>query len=481
MFRHRPGPLALLAAATVLPGALLETVGASNVAVSGLGHFALVGITALIAAFASAGLTGAGVRRRDGQTALLGTAFSTMTAMLAVHGLTTPGVLVGMNGVVALAGGLSLPAGAAVLALTALPALRRTRRMGRLLALQAVLAGGVLMLGAAGVLWPELVPPVPQSGSRAALTLMAVGLALYGLLANRAMRTFALTRRADDLVVAVGCAWLAIASIATLTRTPGTLGFYLGHVLEITGVLLLGIPVALDLRRGGRSRPLVGDLSAAEVVASEEAYLGTRVRSLMVGLGAHDGSTEGHSRRVALLAVQVGEALDLPPATLRHLAVGGLLHDIGKLSVAGAILRKPGALTDEEYEEVKRHPEAGVRLLRELGGFPPPVQSLVGEHHERLDGAGYPYGLAGDQIAIGPRILAVCDVYDALVSDRVYREAWTSERALELLRDQAGAAFCLECVESLARVVAPAATVAPVAAEATRTAPAAGAPAVRIA
>jgi putative nucleotidyltransferase with HDIG domain len=481
MFRHRPGPLALLAAATVLPGAVLETVGATNVAVSGLGHFVLVGFTALIAALASVGLTAAGVRRKDGQTALLGTAFSTMTAMLAVHAFTTPGVLVGMNGVVALAGGLSLPAGAAVLALTALPSLRGTRRMGRLLALQVVLAGGVVALGAAGVAWPALVPPVPQSGSRAALILMAVGLALFGLLANRAMRTYALTRRADDLVVAVGCAWLAVASIATLTRTPGTLGFYVGHLLEITGVLLLGIPVALDLRRGGRSRPLVGDLSAAEVVASEEAYLGTRVRSLMVGLGAHDGSTEGHSRRVALLAVQVGEALGLPAAMLRHLAVGGLLHDIGKLSVAGAILRKPGTLTDEEYAEVKRHPEAGVRLLRELGGFPAEVRALVGEHHERIDGAGYPYGLAGERLAIGPRILAVCDVYDALVSDRVYREAWTSERALALLREQAGTAFDPTCVESLARVVAPVAATAPAAAATVRSAPGASARAIRIA
>jgi len=190
-----------------------------------------------------------------------------------------------------------------------------------------------------------------------------------------------------------------------------------------------------------------------------------------------DGSTEGHSRRVALLAVQVGEALGLPPATLRHLAVGGLLHDVGKLSVAGDILRKPGALSDEEFAEVKRHPEAGVRLLRELGGFAAAVHSLVGEHHERLDGAGYPSGLAGEQLAIGPRILAVYEVYDALVSDRVYREAWTSERALALLREQAGSAFDPACVQSLAQVVAP----APVAAEATVAVARAGAPAIRVA
>ena len=234
---------------------------------------------------------------------------------------------------------------------------------------------------------------------------------------------------------------------------PGTLGFYLGHALELFGVILLGIPAALDLRRGGASRPLVGDLSAAEVVASEEAYLGARVRALMVRLGEHDGSTEGHSRRVALLAVQVGEALGLPPATLRHLAVGGLLHDIGKLAIPAAILRKPGKLTDAEYDEVKRHPEAGQRLLRELGGFPAAVHHLVGEHHERLDGAGYPRGLTADELAIGPRILAVCDVYDALVSDRVYREAWTSDRALALLRSDAGTAFDGTCVESLAAVL----------------------------
>jgi putative nucleotidyltransferase with HDIG domain len=461
MLRHRPGPLALLAAAALLPGAVLEAFGSGAVAVGGTGHFALVGTVALVAAVASAGLTAAGVRRRDGQTTLLGTAFSTMTAMLAVHGFATPGVLVGPNGVVAVAGGLSLPVGAAVLALTAVPAVRTARRMAPLLALQAALIAGVLALGATGLLWPSLVPAVPASGSRAALVLMGTGIFLFGLLANRAVRTFALTRRADDLAVAVGCVWLGLASIGTLTRAPGTLGFWLGHALEICGLIALGIPVALDLRRGGASRPLVGDLRAAEIVAGEENYLGARVRALMVGLGAHDGSTAGHSRRVALLAVQLGEALGLPPATVRHLAVGGLLHDVGKLSVAGDILRKPAKLTDAEYAEVKRHPEAGVKLLRELGGFPAPVLSLVGEHHERLDGAGYPAGLTADRLATGPRILAVCDVYDALVSDRVYSEAWSTDRALALLRDEAGAAFDPRCVEALAGIVAPATRPAP--------------------
>jgi hypothetical protein len=453
MLRHRPGLLALVALSALLPAAVLHRFGSTQLPLDGRDHFMLVAIGAAVAALASAGLTTAGVRNGDGRTVLLGTAFSTMTALLAVHGMATPGVIVGPNGVIALAGGISLPAGGAVLALSALPSLRRPRRMGPLLALQAGLAVAIVALGVLGLVFPSLVPAVPKRGSVEAVPVMILGVALFTLLAHRALRTFALTRRTTDLLVALGCAWLGFSSFAWLTVAPGTVGFYLGHFLELIGVVLIGVPVALDLRRGGASRPLVGDLSAAEVVASEEAYLGARVRTLMLRLGEHDGSTEGHSRRVALLAVQVGEALNLPPATLRHLAVGGLLHDIGKLSVSGGILRKPGSLDDAEYAEVKRHPEAGERLLRELGGFSPEVLALVAAHHERLDGKGYPHNLAGPELGIGPRILAVCDVYDALVSDRVYREAWTPERALELLRKDTGSAFDGRCVWALQRVL----------------------------
>src|SRR3954462_3894642 len=155
MLRHPPGPLALLAPSAPPPAPPLSAVRSSTVAASGRGHFALGGVAAVVAAIASIGLTAVGVRRRDGQTTLLGTAFSTMTAMLAVHGFATPGVLVGPNGVVAVAGGLSLPVGAAVLALTALPAVRTTRRMGRLLGLQAALAAGIVALGATGLLRPS--------------------------------------------------------------------------------------------------------------------------------------------------------------------------------------------------------------------------------------------------------------------------------------------------------------------------------------
>ena len=179
-----------------------------------------------------------------------------------------------------------------------------------------------------------------------------------------------LTRRAADLTVAVGCAWLGVTLYAKLVVGPMTVAFMVGHVIEIAAVLLVTVPAALDIKRAGASRPLVGDLTATELVASEEAYLGPRVRALMVRLERRDLSTEEHTRRVALLAARVGEELKLSATARRHLAVGGLLHDIGKLAVPLDILQKPGSLTDAEFAAIKRHPADGRRLLEELGGFP---------------------------------------------------------------------------------------------------------------
>jgi HD-GYP domain-containing protein (c-di-GMP phosphodiesterase class II) len=456
LLRSRFGShLFLIAGSAIVPAAAMHALSRGGEApVSGVAHLIVMAISSSIAATASIALAIAGIRGRDGRSLISGGAFGAMTLLLVIHGLATPGVFLGPNGIVALAGGAALPVGGAMLALSALPALRRARDLRAPgIAILAFLA--VIAVAGAVTFWhPSVVPALPTAGSAPAIGFLVVGLAFYLLVSLRAVRTFTLTRRTSDLVVVVGVTWLGFALVPTLLLQVGTWAWWTGHTLELLGVALVGVPVALDLYRGRPSRPVVGDLPAAALVASQEAFLGPRVRALMIRLEEKDRSTEAHTRRVAELAVRIGDELGLAPGRLRELALGGLLHDMGKLAVPDAILCKPGPLDDEEFAVIRRHPADGDELLADLG-FAARIRRMVRGHHERLDGSGYPDALTGGCLDLETRILAVADVYDALVSPRVYRDAWPAQRALALLRSEAGTGFDERCVAALERLLAP--------------------------
>jgi HD-GYP domain-containing protein (c-di-GMP phosphodiesterase class II) len=153
------------------------------------------------------------------------------------------------------------------------------------------------------------------------------------------------------------------------------------------------------------------------------------------------------------LALKIGELLGLDQRELDALSRGGLLHDAGKIGVPVAILDKPGKLTDEEYNIVKRHPGTGARILEPITAYAE-VVPIVLQHHERFDGKGYPDGLGGEAICLGARILAVADVFDALVSDRPYREGLDRKRAIELIKQETGWQFDPRVVEAFLEVMA---------------------------
>lgn len=157
-------------------------------------------------------------------------------------------------------------------------------------------------------------------------------------------------------------------------------------------------------------------------------------------IAAHDPYTAGHQKRVTQLAVVIGEALGLTPATVEGLRLASLVHDIGMLSVPAEILTKPSRLTEIEFELVKVHPLASHEMLAPIG-FEQPVADIVAQHHERLDGSGYPAGLSGEQIMPEALVLAVADVVEAMVSHRPYRPALGIEAALGEVRDGAGTRY----------------------------------------
>jgi diguanylate cyclase (GGDEF)-like protein len=188
----------------------------------------------------------------------------------------------------------------------------------------------------------------------------------------------------------------------------------------------------------------------ASVEAVEHSYSAT-LSAFSGMLDARDSETEGHSQRVVAYALAIGRALGLGSRDLAALEVGALLHDIGKVGVPDAILRKPGKLDPLEWEEMKRHPEIGYQLTSRIP-FLDAASPLVRHHHERWDGDGYPAGLRGEDIPLAARIFAVADAYDALVSDRPYRPGRSHAQALEEIRRYAGTQFDPQIVTTFLQI-----------------------------
>lgn len=169
-------------------------------------------------------------------------------------------------------------------------------------------------------------------------------------------------------------------------------------------------------------------------------------------LELRDGNTEGHSQRVAELAVELAAAMGLRGDMLTHIRRGAILHDIGKMAIPDSILKKSSGLTDEEWQVMKMHPVYSYNLLSQIE-FLRPALDIPYAHHERWDGSGYPRGLKGEEIPLAARIFAVVDVWDALTDDRMYRPAWKPEEALAYIRSLSGTQFDPRVVEAFCALI----------------------------
>ncbi len=182
----------------------------------------------------------------------------------------------------------------------------------------------------------------------------------------------------------------------------------------------------------------------------EDAYRST-LKALTAALEARDSETHGHSERVVTYSLRLGREYGLSSDEMKSLEFGSLLHDIGKIGVPDAILRKPAKLTEEEWVRMREHPAHGQQILRGIE-FLQGAARVVAQHHEKWDGSGYPLGLRGEDIDICARIFAVADAFDAITSDRVYRRAKSYEAAALELDDWAGRQFDAKVVEAFHRV-----------------------------
>ena len=228
------------------------------------------------------------------------------------------------------------------------------------------------------------------------------------------------------------------------------------------------VKLALEMRQLARDRDSLARAIAEKSVAEQkahdelvtlnenlEAIVHRRTRDMLDALSGaldvRDNETELHSRRVSAYAHRLAVELELPGDECRVVEQGALLHDIGKIAVPDAVLLKPGALDDEEWAVMRRHPMVGADLLASadwLSG----VREIVAQHQERWDGQGYPLGLSGDAICVGARIFAVVDTYDAVTSDRPYRQGRPYQAARDEIERVAGTQLDPAVVEAWLRV-----------------------------
>src|SRR5438105_5479626 len=210
---------------------------------------------------------------------------------------------------------------------------------------------------------------------------------------------------------------------------------------------LLVVPVIYLIYRSYRL--YLGKLEDEKRHVEEMANLHLRtIEALALAIEAKDHTTHDHLQRVRVYAIEVAKELALSPEDMEAVHAAALLHDIGKLAVPEHIISKPGRLTPEEFEKIKIHPLVGAEILERVR-FLYPVVPIVRAHHEKWDGSGYPYGIKGEQIPIGARILAAVDYLDALASDRQYRRALPLQEVMKRLEEESSKSFDPKVVDVL--------------------------------
>ncbi|MCK9520684.1 MAG: HD-GYP domain-containing protein [Dehalococcoidia bacterium] len=292
---------------------------------------------------------------------------------------------------------------------------------------------------------------------------VGVGMVIFGVSSSAVTGIIGLTSGKPLLATyKANFPWL-VPHYAALGAVGGGLGVAY-HVLGIAGLAILAIPLLLArysmkqvldqtrdnvLRLERSNQQLQGAYLEIRTMSDElsRAYTGT-LESLVAALDVRDQETRGHSVRVATHSLDIARMLGIKDEQeLATIYRGALMHDVGKIGVPDAILLKPSKLTDEEWEFMRRHPAMGYRILAQVP-YLRPTAKIVLAHHERWDGDGYPRRLKGEDIPLGARIFAICDTYDAIISDRPYRKGQEPDAAFQEILRCAGSQFDPRVVEA---------------------------------
>lgn len=433
----------------IVPGVVLALLLANpsiNIAPNApLPHFFITSLGAGAAFVVSLFLGRAAIQVREPRVLFFALAFMSMGGFFSLHGLSTPQVLLPksdadpngtLSGLMAYG---SLFTGAVFLALSTVELPFKAKRWFQAHATGIIVGATVVLLLLVAISLPlhkvfDRLPSrsSPRTYAIASMTLLLLLFALY-----RHVDAYLMARLRMQWSIVSGLLLLGGSQVAMVLSQKWTWSWWEYHLLMLAGFLAVAMGLLLEYGRGHSLWQIMRGVFRMESLVETELGNTDSIAALAAATESRDSDTRGHTARVAEIAVLIGEELRLSKEQLRSLARAGLLHDIGKLGIPDSILLKPGPLTPEEFEIMKRHPDLGHEIVARLGSMERETE-LIRMHHEWLDGNGYPRGLKGDEIPLEARILAVADVYDSLVTDRPYRPAFPRERALEILGQEAG-------------------------------------------
>ena len=285
-----------------------------------------------------------------------------------------------------------------------------------------------------------------ENGLRApAFTASLAFIIVYaGLLHGRRVAwAFTVASLAINILVAIGESW---GYFLTEPAIPSIPWIIFGQIVFFTGITYLlsttlrNLRKSIGLYQAESETRLKAELEIRQLHNELETAYQTTLEGWALALELRDKETEGHSRRVTESAMQLARKMGMDEAKIKYIYYGALLHDIGKMGVPDEILNKPGSLNEEEWALIHQHPTFAYELLKDIEYIQPAI-SIPFSHHEHWDGTGYPQGLKGEEIPLPARIFTVIDIWDALLSDRPYRSAWSQEKVLEYIQMQRGKIF----------------------------------------
>jgi HD-GYP domain-containing protein (c-di-GMP phosphodiesterase class II) len=418
------------------------------------GHFYIVSATCFVAGAVGGAFLISIKSLSQTRSVFLGLGFVALAIIFMSHGLATPGVIFsgadGYGNVVRVSAGFSLAICTLLITLSVLPwdgLHARLAHTGHLVA-----AGGIAVVVAylAVALWnPAVVDILPINEA----TDPAIGAAVIALLAFSAWRywrAWRLTRFPAQFAMVVALAFLAQAQISMVYGDQRHLNWWLYHFLLLGAFLTVVAGWTIEAVRARSLVLFARSLTLREALDNLDSAAPEALIRLEAAMEERDSYTRHHMSRTAFVATAIAREMCCDPVTVAVVEGAARIHDIGKIAVPDAILLKSGPLTDREFKQVKGHTLRGEQIARSAGSLAH-LAPVVRGHHERFAGGGYPDGLAGDQIPLAARIVAVADTFDALTSTRSYRSARSIGTALRELERVTGSQLDPVCVRAFLR------------------------------